>query len=221
MNTDYDRRNNASQIGDTLQANWIPLSLIGVGIAWLVAGNTAVVERVANDERVQTAGRRTREIAGDLGIGGATHQETAHRTQILGPDGRPAHHSGDADRKGGWVDQASGAAREAMDSVREARTAVLDRVARYTDYGSAASDMAKRASGQMTETLGRNPWLIAIASMIVGAMLAGLFPPTRVEQEYVDDARDGLWTKANELGHQAAERVRELADRHAVRTSEP
>jgi hypothetical protein len=52
-------------------------------------------------------------------------------------------------------------------------------------------------------------------------MLAGLFPPTRVEQEYVDDARDGLWTKANELGHQAAERVREMADRHAVRTSEP
>jgi hypothetical protein len=34
-------------------------------------------------------------------------------------------------------------------------------------------------------------------------------------------ALNGLWIKANELGHEAAERVRELADRHAVRTSEP
>jgi hypothetical protein len=30
-----------------------------------------------------------------------------------------------------------------------------------------------------------------------------------------------LWIKANELGHEGSERVRELADRHAVRTSEP
>jgi hypothetical protein len=40
-----------------------------------------------------------------------------------------------------------------------------------------------------------------------------VFPPTRIEQEYVAEARDGLWTKANELGHQAAERVREMAFR--------
>jgi hypothetical protein len=175
MNTEYCHRgNNASNVGNTLQANWIPLSLIGVGIAWLVASNTGIAESVANSERV--------------------------------------HYSGDADPKSGWVDQASGAAREAMTSVREAGTAVLDRATRYTKYGGAASDMAKRAPGQMAETLERNPWLIAIASMVAGAMLAGLFPPTRVEQKYVDDARDGLWTKANELGHQAAERVRELAD---------
>jgi hypothetical protein len=164
MNTEhYSRCNNVSNIGNTLQANWISLSLIGVGIAWLVASNTGFAERVANNERV--------------------------------------HFSGDADPKSGWVDQASGAAREAMASVREAGTAVLDRATRYTDYGGAASDMAKRASGQMTETLERNPWLIAIASMVAGAMLAALFPPTRVEQEYLNDARDGLWTKANELGH--------------------
>jgi hypothetical protein len=213
MNTEYhDRRNNVSEIGDTLQANWIPVSLIGVGIAWLVAGNTAVAERVANDERVQTVGRRMREIAGDLGIGGATHQETGHSTQILGPDGRPAHHSGDADRKGGWVDQASDAAREATASVREAGTAVLDRAARYIDYAGGASAMAKRATGQMAQRFERNPWLIGTVSVVAGALVAGLFPPTRVEQEYVAEARDGLWTKANELGHQAAERVRELAD---------
>jgi hypothetical protein len=161
MRTDYyDRRDNVSEIGDRLQANWIPLSLIGVGIAWLVAGNTAVVERVANDERVQTAGRRVREIAGDLGIGGTTHPETGHSTQVLGPDGRPAHHSGDSDRKGGWVDRASGAAREAIASVRETGTAALDSAARFTDSAGGASDIAKRATGQMARSFERNPWLM-------------------------------------------------------------
>jgi hypothetical protein len=213
MNTEYyDRRDNMSEIGNMLRANWIPLSLIGVGIAWLVAGNTAVTERVANDERVQTAGHRMRETGGRLGIGGATHQETGHSTQILGPDGRPAHGSGDPDGKGGWADQASGAAREAMASVREAGTAVLGRAAKYTDYAGGASDMAKRATGQMARSFERNPWLIGTVSLIAGALLAGLFPATRIEQDYVAEARDAVWTKANELGHQAAERVRELAD---------
>jgi hypothetical protein len=218
MNTEYySRADTVSNVGNTLKANWIPLSLIGVGIAWLMAGNSGVTERVANDDRVRTASRR-HEIAGDLGIGRTAKQETGHGTQILGPDGRPIHHSGDVDPKNGWVDQASGAARDAMASVREAGTAVLDRATRYTDYGGAASDMAKRASGQMAETLERIPWLIAIAGTVAGALLAGLFPPTRIEQGYVDEARDGLRTKANELGHQAAERVRELANSTA---SEP
>jgi hypothetical protein len=217
MNTQYySRGKDVSKAGN--KANWIPLSLIGVGIAWLVAGNSGVAERIANDDSVQTASRRVREIAGDFGIGRAAEQETGPGTQILGPDGRPIHHVGDVDRKSGWVDQASGAAREAMASVREAGTAVLDRATRYTDYGGAASDMAKRASGQMAETLQSNPWLIAIASIAAGALLAGILPPTRVEQENVDHARGALWTKANELGHQAAERVRELADSTA---SEP
>ena len=90
MDTEYySRADNVSKVGNTLQANWIPLSLIGVGIAWLVAGNSGVTERVANDDRVQTASRRVREIAGDLGIGRTAKQETGHGTQILGPDGRP------------------------------------------------------------------------------------------------------------------------------------
>jgi len=47
----YQADDGSSGIGEALQANWVPLSLIGVGIAWLVAGNTGVAERVAHDER--------------------------------------------------------------------------------------------------------------------------------------------------------------------------
>jgi hypothetical protein len=212
MNTESLKAGTAG-IGDALQSNWVPLSLIGVGIAWLVAANTGLAERVANDERVRAAGRKIGEIAGDIGISGDGKDATAHDSHLLGPDGEPLGHSGDNGRSNGWVHQAAGAARGAIGSVRDAGSAVLDRAGRYTtDYAGGAGDMAKRATGQITGKLERDPWLIGVAGLAAGALVAALLPPTRVEQECFTEARDELWTRANEFGHEAAERVRELAD---------
>jgi hypothetical protein len=192
---------------EVVQNNSVPLTLIGVGIAWLVASNTGLVERVVNDERVQAAQRRIGELAGDIGLGGAS--EGASR-QVLGPDGEPLIRS-DSGQGNGWVHQAAGAARGAISTVRDAGSAVIDRA-------SAAGDLANRASSQVTEKLSTDPWLIGVAGFVAGALLAAVLPPTRVEQEYIGEARDGLWNKANELGHEAAEAVRELAD-SATRTT--
>jgi len=201
-------------LGEAFQANWVPLSLIGVGIVWLLASNTGLVERVAQDERVQAAGRRVGEIAGELGISGDTRSESSavHSGQILGPSGEPAMRTGDSRGNDGWVHQAAGAARGAMNSVRDAGSAVLDRASKYTDYAGDAGGMAKRAGGQIAEKVERDPWLIGVFGMVAGALLAVLLPPTRIEQECIGDARDELWNKATELGHEAADRVRELAD---------
>ena len=195
-------------LGEVIQANKVPLTLIGIGIAWLVASNTGLADRVANDERVQAARRRIGEFAGDIGIGGGSSDGAGG--QILGPDGERLARS-DSSRGDGWVHQAAGAARGAISTVRDAGSAVLDRA-------GAATDLASRASTQVTEKLSTDPWLIGVAGLIAGALLAAILPPTRIEQDYVGEARDGLWNKANELGHEAAERVRELAD-SATRTS--
>ena len=189
-------------LGEVIQANKVPLTLIGIGIAWLVASNTGLADRVANDERVQAARRRIGELAGDIGIGGSSSEGSGG--QILGPDGEPLTRT-DAERGNGWVHQAAGAARGAITSVRDASSAVLDRA-------GAATDLASRASSQVTEKLSTDPWLIGVGGLVAGALLAAVLPPTRVEQDYIGEARDGLWNKANELGHEAAERVRELAD---------
>jgi hypothetical protein len=197
-----------SGLGEVIQANSVPLTLIGIGVAWLVASNTGLVDRVVNDERVQAAQRRIGEIAGDIGIGGGSKEGAGG--QILGPDGETLART-DADRGNGWVHQAAGAARGAMTSVRDAGSAVLDRA-------GAATDLASRAGSQVTEKLSTDPWLIGVAGLVAGALLAAILPPTRIEQEYIEEARDGLLNKANELGHEAAERVRELAD-SATRTT--
>jgi hypothetical protein len=185
-----------------LQANSVPLTLIGVGIAWLVASNTGLAERVANDERVQAARRRIGEFAGEIGIGSGSSDGSGG--QIMGPDGEPLSRTA-SDRDDGWVHQAAGAARGAIGTVRDAGSAVLERA-------GAATDLASRASSQVTEKLSTDPWLIGVAGLVAGALLAAVLPPTRIEQDYIGEAREGLWNKANELGHEAAERVRELAD---------
>jgi len=188
--------------GETLQANSIPLTLIGLGIAWLVVSNTGLADRVANDPRVQTARRRIGELAGDIGVGGGSSEPSGG--QILGPDGEPLSRT-DSSRGDGWVHQAAGAARGAISSVRDAGSAVLDRA-------SAAGDLTSRAGTQVTEKLSADQWLIGVAGLVAGAVLAAMLPPTRVEQDYIGEARDGLRNKAQEFGHEAAGLVRELAD---------
>jgi len=212
MNTEFKTSAGTGGIGEVFQANWIPLSLIGVGVAWLVASNTGLAGRVAQDERVQAAGRKIGEIAGELGIGGGTDQEPRHDRQLFGPDGAPLRRDADGRRGNGWVHQAAGAARGVLGSVRDAGNAVLDHAGKITDYAGDAGDLTKRASGQLAERLERDPWLIGVAGLVAGALVAAVIPPTRVEQDYIEETREGLRSKANELGHEAAERVRELAD---------
>jgi hypothetical protein len=189
------------------QANSVPLTLIGIGVAWLVASNTGLAERVANDERVRAARRRIGEFAGDIGLGSGSSEGAGG--QVLGPDGEPLTRT-DSGQGNGWVHQTAGVARGAISTVRDAGGAVLDRA-------GAAGDLANRAGSQVTEKLSTDPWLIGVAGLVAGALFAAILPPTRIEQEYVGEARDGLWNKANELGHEAAERIRELAD-SATRT---
>jgi len=199
----YGADRQSSEVAGALQTNWVPLSLIGVGIAWLVASKTGLAERVAHDDRVQVAGRKGGEFAGELGIGD-DRSEAAGAGKILGPDGEPL--SGASSRRGdGWVHQAAGAARGALGSVRDAGSAVLHRA-------GVAGDLANRAGGQVTEKLSTDPWLIGVAGLVAGALLGALLPPTRMEQDYIGEARDELWNRANEFGHEAVELVRELAD---------
>src|ERR1700761_4468067 len=176
MNKDSSK---GSGFGEVIQSNCVPLTLIGVGIAWLVASNTGLADRVVNDGRVQTARRRIGEIAGDIGIAGSSKSPSSPvpNSSVLGPDGEPLTPT-EPDRGSGWVHQAAGAARGAITTVRDAGSAVLDRA-------GAAGDLANRAGSQVTEKLSTDPWLIGIGGFVAGVLLAAIMPPTRIEQDYI------------------------------------
>src|SRR5260370_40331303 len=91
-------------LGEVIQANSVPLTLIGIGIAWL-ASNTGLADRVVNDQRVQAARRRIGELAGDVRIGGSSSE--GYSGQILGPDREPLAPTR-SDRGRGWVHSGAG-----------------------------------------------------------------------------------------------------------------
>jgi len=196
--------------GEIFSENPVPIALIGAGMAWLLANRTGLTERLAEDERVQAAKRRI----GEFGASSSpfSSSKTGSGGQILGPSGEPVLPD-DMRYRNGWVHQAAVAARGAIGSVRDAGSAAIDRASSsITGYASDAGDLAKRASDQVAEKLGRDPWLIGIAGFVGGALLAALLPPTQTEQNLVGQAQGELRNRATELGHEAATRIRELAD---------
>ena len=173
------------RLGEALRANAVPLALVGLGVGWLLAGNTGVIDAVAEDERVQAARRRIAEVAGQVG-------------DRVGITGNPQIDTASGERRGnGWVHQAADAARSAARTVRETAEQAGERV-----------HLAEPASRAMA----RHPLLIGALGVLAGAVLATLVPPTRVEEEWLGDTRDNLREGARAIARDTVERVRGIAE---------
>ena len=197
---------------EMVRTNPIPVALIGIGAAWLIASNTDAVDRIARDERIQAARRRMTDLASDLGNrAGEMATSAAHRIGIAGNGAdRPLGYTGNPmiDQPGGtdsWVHQVSGRAQDMIQSVRDSSGAMLDR----------ASDSASRLADQVADTFERHPLLIGAIGMMAGALIASLLPPSRAEDEWFGPSRDQLWNRAEEAGQETVSRVRNVAMRAA------
>src|SRR6202022_4822309 len=116
-------------------------------------------------------------------------------------------------REGGGR-QAAGAPPGALCAVRDTGGEMLDRVGHYTDdYANQAKEQVRYVGGSLRSTFEQNPLLIGLIGAISGAALAMLLPATHGEQEWLGKTRDELWNKGEGVGHEAADRVRDRADR--------
>jgi hypothetical protein len=203
---------------DMVRANPGPVALIGIGAIWLMANKTNAVDRIAQDERIQAAGRRMADLASDIGNrAGEMATSVAQRVGIAGNGAgngidRPLGHTGNPmiDQPGGmssdgWVHQASDRAQGMLQSARDSSGAMLDR----------ASESAGRIADQVADTFERHPLLIGAIGMMAGVVIAALLPPTRPEDEFFGPTRDQWWNRAEEAGQETVSRVRNVALRAA------
>ena len=200
---------------DIVRDNPVPIALIGIGAAWLLASNSGVVDRIAQDQRITAARRRVTGLASDVGNrAGELASTVAERVGIAGNGAdRPLGYTGnpmvdEADTRTdstGWVHQVSDMAQDAIRSARDSGGAMLDRT----------QDQASRIADQVTDAFERHPLLIGAIGVMAGAMIAALLPATRVEDEWFGGARDELWQRAEAVGQEAVSRVRDTAVRAA------
>jgi hypothetical protein len=104
--------NGEFRLNEVIRANSIPLALIGLGVGWLLAGNTGVIDAVAQDQRLVAARRRIGDKS--RGVGKTVSVTGDAQLDDLNDDRR----------ENGWVHQASVAARDAIRTVRETGEAV-------------------------------------------------------------------------------------------------
>jgi hypothetical protein len=205
---------------DVIRANPVPVALIGIGAAWLVASQTNVVDRVVQDERVEAARRRVTDMASNVsaragelasdvasrvGIGGSS--SSSSDPQALGRTGNTMVDQAGRSGSDGWVHQVADMAQGAVRSARDSGEAMLNRAGLY------ANDGAGRVADQLSDTFQRHPLVIGSIGIMAGALIAALLPATQVEDEWFGDTRDALWNKAQEAGEQAFSQVREAATR--------
>jgi hypothetical protein len=181
-------------LGGAVRADPVPLALIGLGVAWLVAENFGLIDGIAPSGRSAGEGR-------DAGPA----QRIADRRGEAGDD--RSNWRGD-----GWVNRTIGAAQDALKSIYAGSGAALGRAGDYVGEAVPSGESARRAGGRLVESLEANPVMFGVVGLVAGAALSMLLPSTRREQELVADAREDLWEKAEELGHRAADGVRSLAD---------
>lgn len=201
---------------DAVRANPIPIALIGIGAAWLVASNTGVVDKIAQSERVGAARQRVADMASDIGNrAGSLASDVVGKVGIggsgterpLGETGNPLVDESGRGAASGWVHQASDMAQGAMRSVRD--SSIVNRV------GDFAGDGTARIADQLGDAFERNPLIVGAVGLLAGALIAALLPSTRMEDELLGSTRDQLWDKAETAGQDAISRVRDAAT-HAI-----
>jgi hypothetical protein len=196
-------RPDAIGFGGGVRADPVALALIGLGLAWFVAENIGLLDSII-PERTET-------------------DETAASAEPV--VGLPADRSVEPAESGergdnGWFHQAASATQGALRTAYDRGGAVIGQAGEFIAHPADSGERVRQAGGRMIESIERSPLLLGLAGLAAGAAIAMLLPTSRREREIATQARDDLWDKAEELGHRAANSVREMAEGATHRPSD-
>ena len=225
---DYLRSSGAneflSNLGTSVKQNPVPVALVGVCMAWLMASGRSGT----SPERSQSADTSLRR-ATDRAWSGAREQARSTRQTLSEAAQAARERFGEAkDSVSGTVSGTAQSARDALSrvsgtvagtaqSAREALSRVSGTVSgtaqaareALTRSADVAQRQVERARGGYEWLLREQPLALAAIGVAVGALLAAAAPRTRVEDEWLGEASDRLAERAKEAGREQLERAGE------------
>ena len=194
-------RRDPVNLGDKLRADPAALGLIGLGVAWLVAENAGLLDRIIP---------RNREPAS------ANPPVSAVAIE------QPGIGHGEGNHSGGWFHQAANATQGALRSVYDRSGAVIGQTSELIAHPADSGQKVRQAGGQVLHAVERSPLLLGLAGVAAGMAIAMLLPASRPEREIATQAREGMWDTAEEIGHRAAAAIGGVAaDRRGDREGLP
>ena len=206
---DYSR-DAASGVTERLRQNPLPLALIGLGAAWLLArtspGRSNGMRRDEREYGREYGGERTRDQA--LYGHGAEHGLAARiRNNPI-----PAALAGVGLS---WLAFSSSAPGRRRDTARWSEQSEEGTWTRTRDYVSDASDsmrrMARRRQSQLRHMVQDNPLLVGCGALMLGVAFGTAVPETDTENQLMGDTRDSVVGRAREMARDAANQVQDAA----------
>ncbi|MBR0884226.1 hypothetical protein ABIF65_010883 [Bradyrhizobium japonicum] len=188
--------------------NPLAAALIGGGALWLLAG----------DQKLKTATRSAVNAVSPVADAGTSTLRSAASAikQTVAPPTAPEM---DDDGSLGVSETLRGATAAASDAVSGAADNVQDRfdegVAFFQDkLGTAlpGKEALTSAQSSITELLERQPLVLGIVGMAIGAAVAGAFRASELENEYIGKVADDVNADLNRRAGAVSQALREASD---------
>jgi hypothetical protein len=215
---DYLRRNNArafaSNLGASVRDNPLPVALVGIGLAWLMATNGRDARRGGprasafddDGEMLPMASADDREGLGErLGDAKDRVADGAHAAKERAAD---AMHAA-KDRVRGTVDRAALAARATRERLRDTTSSARARAGELRD---GVRHQVDRARDGYDYVLREQPLALGAVGLALGAVLAATLPRSRQEDRLMGPVRDRLADDAADTAREQMDKVRRVAD---------
>ena len=182
---DYLRHSGANEfvqnLGGTAKQNPLPMALAGIGIAWLMA----------------------------LG------RQPAQPQQGFGFTSSAASGGGMRESMGSMKDKASGAMQGVSERVGSAKEQLSGSMGSMRERAGQMTDTARqqwdRARGGVDYLVHEQPLVLGAIGLAIGALLGGVAPRTRKEQEMMGEASRNLIEKTKESAKDVADKVKAQA----------
>jgi hypothetical protein len=178
-----------SNLGVQVKNNPLPLALVGVGLAWLMASSKNPPAR--QPEPAWPYASMDEESARS-GLGNRAHETLGSAKQKLG--------------------DTTQAMRERVSSAGE-RVSQLGQSARDTvgNLGTTARQQMDRAKGGVDYMMREQPLALGALGVAIGALFAAMAPRTQKEDELMGSTRDRLLDQAKEVGKEKLEQAKDVA----------
>jgi hypothetical protein len=234
----------ASNLGNQVVENPLPVALIGLGIAWLAvagtvarrsngdgwAGVTAEGRDMTSPSRTmnrtrKTASERIDDAGEDASGAGDTLRDAASETAQEAAD----FYNETIERARAWEGEAAsavtGAAETVQDGVQKAQreaSALYSRTAggagrlarKAADYGRAARH-AFESDGMLLRLCREQPMLVAGVGIALGAAVGAMLPPSRAESRIMGEASRSVKARVREVAAEGLQSVAEAGTESA------
>ena len=202
-------------LGSQVKNNPMPIALMGIGIAWLMASG-----RTPPSYGTSSYGTSSYDAYGSSGPG---FGERAGGMKDQVKDKVSGATQSVRERASSAMDSARGAmgsARSTLDSAKSTMSQAGSRVSelgqtareRMSSMSESARYQAERARSGVDYMVREQPLALGAIGLAVGALMAAMAPRTRKEDELMGEARDRLMDQAKEIGKEKLEDAKQVAN---------